>query len=81
MAKKKAIDPNRPVMGDDAGNLTKAGYTATDMAKAKKLYEKELKERPLEMGDTTFSEYLYEQAALAYIIEFGGGLEDNTQPE
>lgn len=65
MAKK---DPNVPVEGDDAGNLIKAGYAANELAQAKKVYAQELKERPEVMANTTFSDFLYEQAALAYII-------------
>jgi hypothetical protein len=60
-----------PIIGDDAGNLIKAGYASNEMSKAKKSYDTEMKERPLEMGDTSFSEFLLEQATLAYIIDSG----------
>lgn len=70
MAKKVS---NAPVIGDDAGNLIKAGYAANEMPKAKKLYEAECKARPLEMGDCSFSEFLFEQASLNYLIEGGLG--------
>jgi hypothetical protein len=43
------------------------------MSKAKKLYETECKSRPLEMGDCSFSEFLFEQASLNYLIEGGLG--------
>jgi hypothetical protein len=62
-----------PVIGDDEGNLIKAGYALNEMSKAKKSYDREMKERPSEMGDTSFAEFLFEQATLAYIIS--GGLE------
>jgi hypothetical protein len=65
MAKK---DPNVPVAGDDEGNLLKAGWTATEMKEAKKVYAQELKERPEVMANTTFSDFLFEQAAVAYIV-------------
>ena len=65
MAKK---DPNVPVAGDDEGNLIKAGWAATEMKEAKKVYAQELKERPEVMANTTFSDFLFEQAAVAYIV-------------
>lgn len=64
-------NPLAPVVGDDQGNLVKAGYKPTELARAKKLYEREVKERPLEMGDTSFSEFLYEQACLNFVISQG----------
>jgi len=65
MAKK---NPNVPVEGDDEGNLIKAGWSATEMKEAKKVYAQELKERPEVMANTTFSDFLFEQAAVAYIV-------------
>jgi hypothetical protein len=65
MAKK---NPNAPVQGDDEGNLIKAGWSANEMKEAKKVYAQELKERPEVMANTTFSDFLYEQAALAFIV-------------
>jgi hypothetical protein len=65
---KKSIDPKAPIVGDDEGNLIKAGYAATELKEAKKVYAQELKERPEVMANTTFSDFLFEQAALAYII-------------
>ena len=66
MAKK---DSGAPIKGDDAGNLLKAGYAANEIAEAKKLYASEMKERPDVMGNLTFSEFLFEQASLAYVLD------------
>ena len=66
MAKKNAA---APIKGDDAGNLLKAGYAANEIAQAKKLYAAEMKERPEVLGDMTFSDFLFEQASLAFVLD------------
>jgi|LauGreDrversion4_2_1035121.scaffolds.fasta_scaffold03309_8 hypothetical protein len=73
MAKKsdKAIKP--PVAGDDNGNLIRAGYAPTEMAKARKIFDAEIKERPEVMEGVTFSDFLFEQASMSYLIDMGLG--------
>jgi hypothetical protein len=63
MAKK---DSKTPVQGDDAGNLTKAGFKTLKEANA--LYETESKTNPAFKG-VSFSDFLYEQAAVAFAID------------
>ena len=76
MAKKTSKkNINAPVAGDDAGNLIRAGYAPTEMVKAKKLFEAEVAERPLEMEGVTFSDFLFEQASLSFLIDTGLGEE------
>lgn len=76
MAKKTSKkNINAPVAGDDAGNLIRAGYAPTEMAKARKLFDAEVKERPLEMDGVTFSDFLFEQASLSFLIDTGLGEE------
>lgn len=65
MAKK---DINAPIEGDDIGNLLKAGYAANELPLAKKIYAQELKEHAEQMAATTFSDFLFEQAAVNYIV-------------
>jgi hypothetical protein len=76
MAKKTSKkNINAPVAGDDNGNLVRAGYAPNEMAKAKKLFDAEVKERPLEMEGVTFSDFLFEQASLSFLIDTGLGEE------
>ena len=76
MAKTKSKkNINAPVAGDDNGNLIRAGYAPTEMAKARKLFDSEMKERPLEMEGVTFSDFLFEQASLSFLIDTGLGEE------
>jgi hypothetical protein len=65
---KKAL---QPVLGDDAGNLVKAGYEPTQIKVAQKHYDEMLKEHPEDMANVTFSEYLFNNAVLAYYVKFG----------
>jgi hypothetical protein len=58
----------KPIKGDDEGNLIKAGYAPSEIAKAKKLYAQEIKERGEVVGGLTFSDFLFEQAALAFVL-------------
>jgi len=66
MSKKK--DPNLPVVGDDEGNLLKAGYSPKDFKTAQKHLDKLTNDHPSEYTDTTLSQFIYEQAALAYLV-------------
>ena len=61
----------QPILGDDAGNLTKAGYEPTQIKVAQKHYDEMLKEHPEDMSNVTFSEYLFNNAVLAYYVKFG----------
>lgn len=73
MAKKAVKLPNAPVAGDDQGNLIRAGYSANEMAKARKMFDAEVKERPEVMEGVTFSDFLFEQASMSYLIDMGLG--------
>ncbi len=70
MAKSENSIP-APIAGDDKGNLVRAGYAPTEMAKAKKLFDREVKERPFEMEGVTFSDFLFEQASMSYLLDQG----------
>ena len=61
----------QPILGDDAGNLTKAGYEPNQIKVAQKHYDEMLKQHPEDMANTTFSEYLFNNAVLAYYVKFG----------
>lgn len=61
----------QPIVGDDEGNLVKAGYEPTQLKVAMKHYEQMLKEHPEDMANTTFSDYLFNNAVLAYYVKFG----------
>jgi hypothetical protein len=74
MAKSENTIP-APIAGDDKGNLVRAGYASNEMAKAQKLFDKEVKERPFEMQGVTFSDFLFEQASMSYLIDQGLGEE------
>ncbi len=65
---KKAL---APVIGDDSGNLIKAGYEPTQIKVAQKHYDEMLKEHPEDMANVTFSDYLFNNAVLAYYVKFG----------
>jgi hypothetical protein len=69
MAKKQDSHPNAPVIGDDAGNLIKAGYKPTEQKLAEKHYNIQLAEYPEQYANTTFSDFLFESAAMAFFIE------------
>ena len=58
-----------PIEGDDAGNLIKAGYAPTEIKLAETHYNQALKTMPEDMANTTFSDFLFQNAYLNVILD------------
>ena len=58
----------KPVLNDDEGNLLKSGYKSEEMELAKKHFRETVKENP-EMSELTFSQYIYQLAALNIVFD------------
>lgn len=62
------MESGKPIIGDDLGNLTKAGYDASAIDEAKKVYDNEISENAESMKDISFSQFLYDQAVIFYVV-------------
>lgn len=57
-----------PVKDDDVGNLVKAGYKENEMGLAMEHFKTTVRENP-EMSGLTFSQYIYQIAALNIVFD------------